>query len=101
MPKDLNDTDKFPKHLMVDGLRIHSLEAPNTYRNFMKSVLKELGINKKIASHEVRKSFITNQIGKNKSFGDVANFSGHVSEQAMHEYINRGFDVQTDIDLND
>ena len=101
MPEHINDTDKFPKHLMVDDLRIHGLEAPNTYRKFMKSALKELGINKQIASHEIRKSFITNQIGKNKSFGDVANFSGHVSEQAMHEYINRSFDVQTDIDLND
>jgi len=101
MPKDLNDTDKFPKELMIDGIQIEQLEAQNTYRTFIKAALKDLGINKEIASHEIRKSFITNYIGKNKSFGDVANFSGHVSEQAMHEYINRSFDIQTDIDLND
>ena len=101
MPKDLNDTDKFPKHLMVDGLRIHEIETQNTLRRFMKNTLKDLGINKRIATHEMRKSFITNYIAKNKSFGDVANFSGHNSEKAMHDYINQAYGIQTDIDLND
>ena len=101
MPKDLNDTDKFPKHLMVDDLRIHGIETENTLRRFMKNTLKDLGINKVIKSHEIRKSFITNYIAKNKSFGDVANFSGHVSEKAMHDYINQAYGIQTDIDLND
>jgi len=101
MPKDLNDTDKFPTHLMVDDLRIHNIESQNTLRTFMKAALKDLGINKRIATHEMRKSFITNYIGKNKSFGDVANFSGHVSEKAMHDYINQAYAIQTDIDLND
>jgi len=101
MPKDINDTDKFPTHLMVDDLRIHKIESQNTLRSFMKATSKDLGINKRIATHEMRKSFITNYIGKNKSFGDVGNFSGHVSEKAMHEYINQAYAIQTDIDLND
>ena len=100
MPKDLNDTDKFPKHLMVDDLIIHELHHQNTYRRFIKQTLKELGINKKIISHEIRKSFITNQIGKNLSFRDISNFSGHATEGAMQEYINKDReDLNTDMDL--
>jgi len=99
MPKDLNDTDNFPKQLMVDDLIIHDLNSENTYRRFIQDTLDKLGIDKKIASHEMRKSFITNQIGKNMSFRDVASFSGHANEKSMQDYIDRVRDINTDVDL--
>ena len=95
MPKDLQDTDKFPKQLMVEDLKIHKLDTYVTLRNFLQDALKELGIEKQISSHEMRKSFITNLSGKNISFADIRNYSGHLDERSLLAYIGKGKNVNT------
>jgi len=88
MPKDLNDTDKFPKELTVNGNTIHKIESEKTYRQFINSALNDLGIDKRIKSHDIRKSFITNAKKKHMKIADIQNYSGHESEGAVLAYIN-------------
>ena len=93
-------SDNFPKTFMVDDISIHKLEAKQTYRRFLKTALKDLGINKQILTHDMRKSFITNQIDDKVKKRDIMQYSGHKSESAFNIYINDDdSSIDTDVKL--
>jgi len=94
------EQDIFPETLEADGIPVHDLFLENTQLRFMKSRLKELGIKKEIASHEIRKSFITNQLKKGVQKRDLMQYSGHESEDTFNLYINvKDNYIPTEVDL--
>ena len=96
------ERDIFPDTLEANGIPVHDLFLENTQLRFMKSRLKELGIKKEIASHEIRKSFLTNYRKKLIKNNDLMQFSGHASEAAFIEYINKKDKyIPTEVDLEE
>ena len=80
--------DIFPERMEAFGVPVTKLYVPPTQIRFMKETLKKLGINKDIKSHEIRKSFITNERKKGVQKGDIMQYSGHDSEEAYNLYVN-------------
>ena len=94
------DQDIFPDTMEVNGKPVYKLFHEATQIRFMKSRLKELGIDKEIKSHEIRKSFLTNERKKGIQKSDLMQYSGHDSEAAYNLYINdKDNFIPTEVDL--
>jgi len=66
----------------------------------MKNTLKELGIDKHILTHDIRKSFLTNERKKRIQKSDLMQYSGHESEEAFNIYINESDNyIPTEVNL--
>lgn len=93
-------SDTFPKELTAYNTPIEKLESEVTYRRFMKNTLKELGIDKHILTHDIRKSFLTNERKKRIQKSDLMQYSGHESEEAFNIYINESDNyIPTEVNL--
>ena len=82
---------RFPVHKRILEL-YHSAKFPHIitnqkYNEYLKELLKEVGIKIDVTSHTIRRSFCTNMFNQGYSFPDIMQYSGHSTEKQLRTYI--------------
>lgn len=73
----------------------------NAYRKSLKAIANDLGIEGRIISHTMRRSFLNNLKKKDLTHSDLMQYSGHQTEAALLHYLNSSDNiVPTNANLN-
>lgn len=74
---------------MIDTGTLPHLISYKNYNRYIKELCSELGIDMKISTHTLRRSFCTHQWNAGAPPQDIMKYSGHTSEKSLRVYINK------------